>query len=74
MPTTNLEKIYRYLSFRLLIDLLISNKLTTFLLWHFFAQCIFYELSVVVYTTINWFFYWFFGIAKKNQEKEKFIK
>ena len=40
MPSTNLEKI----GIPLLKDHLISNN---FFLWHFFAQRIFYELSVV---------------------------
>ena len=55
----------RYISLQV-IDLLISNNFSSMT---FYEQLIFYELSVVVYTTVNQFFYWFFVIMIKKQEK-----
>ena len=43
MPSTNLEKTY----IPLLIGLLISNKFKNYSSMKFFAQLVFYELSVV---------------------------
>ena len=47
-----------------LINLLISNN---FSVMRFFAQRVYYELSVVKVYDSQPIFYWFFGIIKKNK-------